>query len=347
MQPQVAFNALALRPDGTGVQTYIAELLTALAERSTGRLRAAVQADASRLLPARIEPLVRPVSSGLRRTLTGLRSLGPADLVHGLDVDLPLRPGAPTVATVHDLSVFDVPGSFRRHRALGEQVVVRQALRRADTIIAVSSFTAERVQARFGRSAVVVLEATPTGLTAAPPAAVASVRARYGLPEHFVLHVGTIEARKNLPMLAEACAQVGVPLVLAGALPAGQSAPAGSTTLGYVPREHLAALYGAAAVVAYPSRYEGFGLPPLEAMCCGAPVVAADATSLPEALGSGAVLVPPTDVGRWASVLRALISDEAQRTELAAAGQRWAARRSWHHVAAETVAVYRSYGIEV
>jgi glycosyltransferase involved in cell wall biosynthesis len=307
----------------------------------------AVQANAVSELPGGVEVLPRPTSSGLRRAAHGLRSLGESDLVHGLDVDIPLRSRAPTVVTVHDLSVFDVPWAFSRHRSWGERALVAQAIGRADAIIAVSGFTAERVHARFGRVATVVHEAPDPEF--APPASanVLGARARYGLPERFVLHVGNVERRKNLTVLAEACRQLAVPLVLAGVPANAEYVPAAARLLGYVPRRDLPALYGAAPIVAYPSRYEGFGLPPLEAMACGAPVVASRLTSLPEVLTGGAELVAVDDEVELAGILRDLLHDEDRRLALARAGVRHAARFSWSRTVEGTAGVYRSLGIPV
>ena len=346
MLPRIALNALALRPDGSGVQTYIRELLHQLVPRVAAELVAGVQAPAAGELPAGVAPLLRPPSAGVRRTAGGLRSLGPADLVHGLDVDLPLRPRAPTVATVHDLAVFDVPWAFSRLRAKGEQLTMAQSLRRADAVVAVSAFTAERVRCRFGRDAVVTPLA-PAGDMAPPtPRQVEQVRGAHGLATPFVLQVGTVEPRKDVATLAAACRRACVPLVLAGAAPPGR-APAGARLLGYVPRAQLAALYGAATVVAYASRYEGFGLPPLEAMACGAPVVASRVASLSEVLGDGAELVPPGDVDALASVLGALVVDADRRAALAASGRRVAEGYSWAATAEATADVYRSLGVAV
>jgi glycosyltransferase involved in cell wall biosynthesis len=249
------------------------------------------------------------------------------------------------VATVHDMAVFDVPWALSRRKAFGERWLYRQALARADVVIAVSAFTAERVKAWLRRDAVVVHEGAPDDLAPAPAEEVAAVRARYELPEAFVVHVGTVEPRKDTPTLAAACRAAGLPLVLAGAVAPGQAVPAGARSLGYVPRSDLPGLYGAATAVGYPSRYEGFGLPPLEAMACGAPVVASAATALPEVLGDAAVLARPGDVDGWARALRDLADDGEHRAALVVAGGRRAAELTWKAAAEGTGAVYRSLGV--
>src|SRR5664280_648169 len=150
-RPRIVYNALPLSPRGGGVSTYIRELLAAMVATVDADLVAAVHPAGTAELPAGILPLVKGQSQGMRRALTGAVGFGPADLTHGLDVDLPLRGAGLMVSTVHDMAIFDVPWAFPRHRVLGERVVVRNALRRADAIIAVSSFTAERVRALVGR----------------------------------------------------------------------------------------------------------------------------------------------------------------------------------------------------
>jgi glycosyltransferase involved in cell wall biosynthesis len=274
-----------------------------------------------------------------------LRSTGPADLVHALDVDLPLRSGAASVATVHDLSLFDEPSAFGWARRVGKQVTTRRSIRRADAVIAVSAFTAERVKARFGRDSQVVLEAPGPGF--APPSddVVAAVRARFSLPERFVLHVGNLEPRKDVPTLARAAAAAGLPLVLVGGHIVTVDAPPGAQLLGQVDPEHLPALYATATVVAYVSRYEGFGLPPVEAMACGATVMATRCGALPEVAGDGIEFVPVGDAEAQAIALRDLVNDPARRIERSRAGLAAARRLSWSATAKETVDVYRSLGV--
>jgi glycosyltransferase involved in cell wall biosynthesis len=347
VRARITLNALALRPGGSGVQTYIRELLRALVEVVGADLVASVQADAVGELPTGVSVQVHPVVAGVRRALAGLRVPAGSDLVHGLDATLPVRVHAPKVVTVHDMAVFDVPWAFSRRRVAGKRLQVRHALRSADVVIAVSAFTAGRIGARCGREAVVIPEAAPTDC--APPAeeAVERVRHRYALPECFVLHVGTVDPRKNLAGLSDACRQANVPLVLAGAV-GGQEPPGvKARLLGYVPRADLLALYGAATIVAYPSLYEGFGLPPLEAMACGAPVVSTRAASLPELLGDAAMFVDVGDIDGLARAIRDLSRDTSRREELAAAGAARAAALSWTRTAGATADVYRSLGVAV
>ncbi|MEJ7770691.1 MAG: glycosyltransferase family 1 protein [Geodermatophilaceae bacterium] len=311
----------------------------------TLQLHAHVQADAVGELADGVRAIPHAISAGVRRAAVGLGARWPADLVHGLDVDLPLAPGAPTVTTVHDLSVYDAPWAHSRLRGSGERMLVRHALHRADAVIAVSAFTAERVATRFQREVTVTSLAPRRDLAPASPEQLAEVRRRYRLPERHVLQVGSVEPRKEVELLAGACRELGVPLVLAGVVHPDCSVPSSARHLGYVPEADLPALYGAATVVAYCSRYEGFGLPPVEALACGAPVIASRVGALPEVLGTAAVLVPPTDHDALVAGLRELLADDDRRGELGRSGLTHAAGMSWANTAQATLGVYRNLGV--
>ena len=345
MRPQIVLNALALHAGGSGVQTYCRELLRALPAEIDADLTAVVQQRAQGELPPGMGRIVRRDCDGVRRTLESLRGVGPCDLVHALDVDLPLRPGAASVATVHDLSLFDEPTAFGWSRRVGKQVTTRRSIRRADAVIAVSAFTAERVRAHFGRDSHVVLEAPGSQFVPQGAEAVARVLAAYSLPEHFVLQVGNLEPRKDVPTLARAAALAGVPLVLVGGHIVTVDAPTGAVVLGHVPPDDLPALYAAATVVAYVSRYEGFGLPPIEALACGATVMATRCGALPEVAGEGIEFVPVGDAEAQGAALRELTNDPERRAERSRAGLAAVRRLSWATAAGETANVYRSLGV--
>jgi glycosyltransferase involved in cell wall biosynthesis len=193
-----------------------------------------------------------------------------------------------------------------------------------------------------------------------PAEALSAFRRRKGLPARFILFLGTIEPRKNVALLIDAFAQLiatdpavgsDLHLVVAGAkgwyaddvfARAEASGIADRVHFpGYVPEEEKALWYGAASCFCYPSLYEGFGLPPLEAMACGVPVVTSNVSSLPEVVGDGGLTVPPDDSAALSAALRRVMADAALREELCQRGQARAAQFTWTQAARQTVDVYR------
>ena len=346
--PRIRFGGLPLRPDGAGLSTYISEFFRAFDElRPDLGATALVQDDVVDRLPASIRPVRRPVASGAVRAAFSSAPTRPLDLYHSLDVDLPVAGPRLTAATVHDLSVWDTPWAMSAFRARAERGLLRSSIGRADIVIAVSRFTADRIAEILGRHDVVVAPLAPAGW--ARPAGeqeIASVRRRYGLPERFVLQVATVEPRKQPALVAEAAERAGLPLVLAGSGSTGPDVPAGVRGLGFVPTEDLPALYGAATVTTYASMYEGYGLPPVEAMACGGAVVASRVGGLPEAVDTGAILLDSTDPATWADAIGDLAAGDAAaglRRRAVLDAQRW----SWEDHVRTCLAAYRNAGLTV
>jgi glycosyltransferase involved in cell wall biosynthesis len=280
-----------------------------------------------------------------------------ADLVHGPAFAGPLLSSCPVVVTIHDLSFIRFPKLFRPASRFYLAVLTRLSARRARRLIAVSAHTARESTRLLNvppERIDVVYHGVDPAFRPLPADEVSSLRERRGLPERFVLFVGTLEPRKNLVRLVEAFARVRdgkVGLVLVGGrgwLYDELFARVESLGLddevifaGYVMSDELPIWYNAATVVAYPSVYEGLGLPVLEAQACGTPVLTSNVSSLPEAAGDAALMVDPYDVEAMAAELDRLLADELLRHELRERGLAHARRFSWLRTAQETARVYR------
>lgn len=276
--------------------------------------------------------------------------IGAIDLYHASDFVLPPLRQAKALVTVHDLSFLTVPeGADAGLRSFLSRVVPR-AVARADHVLADSKSTKRDLVERLGlpeqKITVVYPGVEPRFRPVADPTALATVRARYRIGDApFVLGVGTLEPRKNWTSLIRAWSQMrkahGLPhrLVIAGGRgwlyeklfqEVATSEQREHIVLpGFVEDSDLPALYSAADVFAFPSLYEGFGIPVVEAMACGTPVVCADNSSLPEAAGLAALLVPATDSGALADAMARIITDATLRSELCRQGLRHARRFTW------------------
>lgn len=290
------------------------------------------------------------------------RALAHLDVFHSSDtVQLRPRRGG-VVATVFDLSPLHWPELHLEYNVELFRRKMAFVCQHADRIIAISQFTADDLAVHFPATAdridVIYCAADETMRPVTDPAAVVAVCERYGIRStHYVLAVGTLEPRKNLTRLVAAYAQVRAcngdatpPLVLAGArgwrddeifeAVAYLNLQDSVVFTGHVAEADLAALYSGADCVAYPSTFEGFGLPVLEAMACGAPVIAANATALPEVTGDAALLVAPQDVDGLANAIQRVLSDSKLRNRMKQQGLLRAACFSWTRAAQETLAVY-------
>jgi glycosyltransferase involved in cell wall biosynthesis len=258
------------------------------------------------------------------------------------------------ICTIHDLIPLEHPEWFSAQFSAWYRYLLPRLTRRAAHLIAVSEYTKQRLQEllRIPESRITVI---PNGVDPAfqpaSPDRVERARTALGVgPGPYLLCVGSVEPRKNIGRLLEAWRMAqsrvaeDVTLVVAGGAGASRvfsevllgELPARVRFTGYVPDEHLAALYTGAAAFIYPSLYEGFGIPPLEAMACGVPVITSHNTSLPEVTGGAAMLVDPREPEAMAEAVVALFRNEELRRELTVKGLARAAGYSWESVARET-----------
>jgi glycosyltransferase involved in cell wall biosynthesis len=281
------------------------------------------------------------------------------DLFHGTNFDVPLWQRRHSVVTIHDLSAILYPETHRARMVRRSRLRLPLVVRIADMIItpteSVKREICQHLGVREDKVRAIPSAARPS-FQPMPFPETAAIRKRLGVADEFLLFVGTLEPRKNLLTLLRAFAQIvsqttlRPQLVIAGGegwLMDGmfdfirQADLSGRLVLtGYLSDEDLRALYSSCRVFVYPSIYEGFGLPPLEALACGAPVIAGRIAALQETLGNAARLVEPLDVDALAGNLIELLEDETQRLRLAAAGPEQAARFSWAKTARLTLDVY-------
>lgn len=271
-----------------------------------------------------------------------------ADLFHGLNQRLPRVRLRKAVSTFHDLFVLSADYSTPEFRSRFQQLA-REAAQRSDLIVTVSEFTARQVEQLLGveRSRLRVI---PHGVRFPPREPLEERR------ENLVLHVGAIQRRKNVTRLIQAFEALGPDwrLALAGSFGFGaaeilrqiEGSPRRQSiqVLGYVSAQALAGLYGRARIFAFPSLDEGFGMPVLDAMAWGLPVLTSNRSALPEVAGDAALLVDPTDVEAIRAGLRELAGNEGLRQELARRGKRQAALFTWPAAVSGTWSVYQELG---
>ena len=363
-RPRVAIDAHAVGRRQTGNETYVVELATALARRND--VEPLVYVDAGTPWPRSDAPPLRELRwrSRLLRIPVELPIRARQDGARILQVQYVAPPvaGIPLAVVVHDVSFLDIPGAFPRLTSLRMRASIGASVRRASLVITGSEFTRERLMDayRLSPGRVVV---TPYGVDSRwrPLPTSESARilatAEVTLPERFVLAIGNVHPRKNIPRLIWAVAALrstgfdDVELVMVGQRQWGGTAVeraidevAGHGWIhatGYVDDETLVAITGRASVVAYPSLYEGFGFPVLEALACGTPVVTSDRTSTREVAGDVAVLVDPESTDAIAEGLRTALTAVEVRRRARDLGPRHAATYTWDRCAEATVAAYR------
>ena len=367
---RIAIDAHSVGTGLGGNESYATNLIEALAEIDQANRytlyvtrRAAIERFSDRWPNFSVRstlphtPLIRiplTLSAELRRN--------PVDVLHVQFTAPPFSP-CPVVVSIHDLSFEHLPQTFKWRSRKQLRITVRRSAREASQVIALSEYARNDIIDTY--------QVSPEKICAIPLAAAAHfqpikneeelqrVRQIYGIEGEYILSLGAIQPRKNLGRLVAAYARLRrakpegkLPkLVVAGkcawlydeTLRAIKDLELSDSVIltGYVPENDLPALYSGALCFVYPSYFEGFGLPPLEAMQCGVPVIVGDRTSLPEVVGDAGVLVDPFDVDALAAAIEKVISDSNLRVHLSVQGLARARLFQWQETARQTLAVYR------
>ena len=368
----IGLDGIPLCAPKTGIGHYTFELARALAEHAPAQ-------DFRLLSPHPFQCQPRPDETPWPQNLTAIQPpvrrwerfwfgvglprylrRGRYSLFHGTNYEVPLGWRGPSVMTIHDLSLFRFPHTHEWRLVWRARWRWPLMTRAASMIITPTAYIRREVLEYLKlptAKVVAVPEAPRPRFQPMKPDETAAARRRLGVSEDFILFVGTVEPRKNLATLVRAydellrTTDLRPQLVIAGqkgwltddffAGLAGSDVAERVHFTGYVSEDDLRALYAACRVFVYPSLYEGFGLPPLEAMACGAPVIASRIGSHSEILGDAACLLEAEDAASLAGALARLLRDENERRHLRAAGIKRAAAYTWQRAASETWAVYQ------
>jgi glycosyltransferase involved in cell wall biosynthesis len=281
------------------------------------------------------------------------------DLFHS-PLGLPLLAATPGIATIHDLCFISCPETFTRRMRTYFRTFLPASVRKARLVVTVSA-TSRDALIRHLRVPREKIRIVSNGIgdhfgPVSDPGRLAAVRDRYGLPDSFILYAGTLEPRKNVMMLLKAFRSlrdggrikqslviIGKSGWMASEVPEFIRASGLRDQVrlaGYVAREDLPAVYSAARLFVYPSLCEGFGLPPLEAMACGTPVIASNVSAMPEILGSAAYLIDPHDVSALAAGIQSMLEEEELRQRCRLAGFERAALYRWDWAARQMLRIY-------
>jgi glycosyltransferase involved in cell wall biosynthesis len=368
---RIGIDATALPPQPVGAGNYIIQLIRSLSNLESEfeyaifaqpmgwqQIGAAERDGFSWVKTPAVNPGIRLI---WEQTLFPMliRKSG-VDLFHSLHYTRPYLLNRPSVVTFHDMTFFLYPHLHTRVKRIFFPQAIRLSARTAQAIIANSESTrhdAIRIlQIPPEKIVSIILGVDPSFRVIDDHAKREGIRSQYKLPERFILYVGLVEPRKNVPLLIRAYKNLldqgfSIPLIIVGRF--GWNYEAVFTQIeesglkeqvrftGYVPGEDLPFIYNLASLSVYPTQYEGFGFPALEAMACGIPVITSAIASLPEIVADAGILIPPEDESALTKAMASLLSNAALHADLARKGPLRAAQFSWKKTAQETLQVYR------
>lgn len=360
---RVGIDGRSFSSPAAGVRRYVHQLVPALLALGEPLELVALGGDLS-AIPTGVARVAAPSHppTNLGWTVVGLPTAAArarVDVIHAPAYTAPFLTRTPVVVTIHDVSYERHPEWYPYRRDWLRRAFYRRSAKAAVRVLTDSAFSAGEITAAYDipidRVAIVPLGVA--GFAPADPDVPVDVPAGVSTP--FLLHVGDLHERRNLPMLVEALLEArrhsggaaALSLVLAGvdrgigdglrALAAEAGMPDAVVQVGVVEDDRLQILYHAATALAYPSRYEGFGLPVLEAMASGTPVIASCAASIPEVLGDAGILLPPDVPSAWTDAILQVMNEESVRAAMRKKGLARAATFSWSRTARLTYEAYR------